>query len=67
MTNMEQIKNTVGSYESTITFIESNGYGEKEYRVKVTFNSGENMSFLKGYSTLKQAQRAATRELNKVL
>ena len=67
MNNMEQIKNTVGSYESTITFIESNGYGENEYRVKVAFNNGENMSFLKGYSTLKQAHRAAARELKKVL
>ena len=66
MNNLDQIKNTKGSYESTITFIKENGWGESEYRVKVTFNNGENVSFLKSYDSLNKATKSARRELNKI-
>lgn len=59
-------KQTNGSYESTISFIKENGYGESEYRVKVTYNYGEKVAFLKSFETLKSAERAAKRELKKV-
>ena len=66
MSNLDQIKNTKGTYQSTITFIKENGWGESEYRVKVTFNNGENVSFFKSYDSLNKAIKSASRELNKI-
>lgn len=57
---------TQDSYEATITFISENGYGEPEYRVKVTFNKGENLAFLKSYNSQKAAERALSREFKRV-
>jgi len=62
----ETITQTAGTYKSTISFVSDNGYGTPEYRVKVTYNSGENMAFLKGYKTLNAAKAAAKRELHKI-
>ena len=53
-----------GSYEATVTEINIDG---KEYRVKVTYNNGDNMAFLKTYSNEKTAIRAAKRELAKII
>jgi len=57
---------TQGSYQSTVTSIESNGYGDSEYRVKVTYNNGLNVSFLRSYDKEATAHRAAKRELAKI-
>lgn len=63
MKNNDSVTNTQGSHESTVSFIARNGYGEPEYRVKVTYNHGENVSLLKSYKNLKTASNAAKREL----
>ena len=66
MRNNDTITNKKGSYESTIVFIASNGYGEPEYRVKVTYNNGENVSLLKSYKSFKSADKAAKKELERL-
>ena len=63
MKNNDNVTNTQGSYESTVSFIACNGYGEPEYRVKVTYNNGENVSLLKSYKNFNTASNAAKREL----
>lgn len=66
MRNNDTITNKKGSYKSTIVFIASNGYGEPEYRVKVTYNNGENVSLLKSYKSFKAAEKAAKKEVEKL-
>ena len=61
MTTNEPIITTQGSYESRIAFL----IGE-EYRVSVTYNHGEKISFLRSYDTLRGAKMAAKRELKKI-
>ena len=63
MKNNDRITTTQGSYESTVSFVSDNGYGEQEYRVKVTYNHGESVSLLKSYKSFKTASNAAKREL----
>ncbi len=53
---------TQGSYEATVTFLPS----QDTYRVKVTYNYGDKVAFLRNYDTQKAADRAAKRELLKV-
>lgn len=66
MKNNDSVTNTQGSYESTVSFIAHNGYGEPEYRVKVTYNHGESVSLLKSYKNFKTASNAAKRELSRL-
>jgi len=63
MKNNDSVTNTQGSYESTVSFIACNGYGEPECRVKVTYNHGENVSLLKSYKNFKTASNSAKREM----
>ena len=60
---------TLKKHVATITEIASNGYGEREFRVKVVNTNGAHFAgdcvYTKGFETLAAAQRAASRELKK--
>jgi len=56
---------TNGSHKATVTTI-TDGYGDKAYRVKVTYNNEMNMAFLRNYSSEKTANSVAKRELSKI-
>ena len=50
------------SYKSTVTYLTN----QEVYRVKVTYNNGDNVAFLGSFDTEKAAIKAAKRELKKI-